>query len=183
MSFTKLLHGFSFDHPWFNCVASLHRSLTGLHPVDICFVNNFFFRAVLAVCLSWCLVFRTLVQDPNTERLFFRVCIFKKLHYQSTICMLHFVASASMLWTSITPLDMMVSMAANRVLVIRKISNNKDKILQTINNLLLCKNINVCLMKTGKLIFVNTWDFLLGFITDFYMNTLTVCWFNRMKQD
>ena len=78
---------------------------------------------------------------------------------------------------------MMVSMAANRVLVIRKISNNKDKILQTINNLLLCKNINVCLMKTGKLIFVNTWDFLLGFITDFYMNTLTVCWFNRMKQD
>ena len=78
---------------------------------------------------------------------------------------------------------MIVSMAANRVLVIRKISNYKDKILLTINNLLLCKNINVCLMKTGKLIFVNMWDFLLGFITDFYMNTLTVCWFNRMKQD
>ena len=38
-------------------------------------------------------------------------------------------------------------------------------------------------MKTGKLIFVNMWDFLLGFIADFYMNTLTVCWFNRMKRD
>ena len=35
---------FSFGCPWFNCVVSLHRSQTGLHPVDICFVNNFFSR-------------------------------------------------------------------------------------------------------------------------------------------
>ena len=35
----------------------------------------------------------------------------------------------------------------------------------------------------GELIFVTMWNFLLGLITDLYMNTLTVCWFNRMKQD
>ena len=35
--------------PWFNCVASLHRPLTGLHPIDICFLNDCFheFLAVL----------------------------------------------------------------------------------------------------------------------------------------
>ena len=38
-------------------------------------------------------------------------------------------------------------------------------------------------MKMGKLIFVNMWDFLFGLITDLDMNTLMVCWFNRMKQD
>ena len=38
-------------------------------------------------------------------------------------------------------------------------------------------------MKTGNLIFINMWDILLGLITDLYMNALTVCWFNRMKQD
>ena len=38
-------------------------------------------------------------------------------------------------------------------------------------------------MKTGNLIFINMWDILLGLITDLYMNTLTVYWFNRMKQD
>ena len=42
MSFTKPLHGFSFDCPWFNRLVSLHRSLIGLHPVDICFLNNRF---------------------------------------------------------------------------------------------------------------------------------------------
>ena len=175
---------FTFDHPWFNCVATLHRSLTGLHPVDICFVNIFFPRSFgrLFILMPY---FQNVSSGSEYSKsfLFFVCVVVKKLHYQSTIFMLQFVASASMLWTSITPLDMIVSMAANRVLVIRKISNNKDKILWTINNLLLCKNINVCLMKTGKLIFVNMWDFLLGFITDFYMNTLTVCWFNRMKQD
>ena len=40
-----------------------------------------------------------------------------------------------------------------------------------------------CLMKMGELILVTMWNFLLGLITDLYMNTLTVCWFNRMKQD
>ena len=74
-------------------------------------------------------------------------------------------------------------MAANRVLVIRKISNNKDKILQTINNLLLCKNINVCQIKMGVLIFITMKYFLLGLIADLYINTLTVFRFNRMKQD
>ena len=48
---------------------------------------------------------------------------------------------------------------------------------------MLWNNIKVCLMKTGNLIFINMWDILLGLITDLYMNTLTVCWFNRMKQD
>ena len=38
-------------------------------------------------------------------------------------------------------------------------------------------------MEMGELIFVTMWNFLLGLITDFYMNTLAVCWFNRMKQD
>ena len=42
MSFTKPLHGFSFDCPWFNRLVSLHRSLIGLHPVDIFFLNNRF---------------------------------------------------------------------------------------------------------------------------------------------
>ena len=32
-------------------------------------------------------------------------------------------------------------------------------------------------------IFVTMWNFLLGLIIDLYMSTLTVCWFNRMKQD
>ena len=44
---------------------------------------------------------------------------------------------------------------------------------------MLCKNVKVCLMEMGELIFVTMWNFLLGLITD----TLTVCWFNRMKQD
>ena len=126
MSFTKLLHGFSFGCFWINCMVSLHRSLTGLHPVDICFVNNFFFHAVLAVCLSWCLTFKALVLELSTARVFFFVCAFvKKLHYQLTILMLQFVASANMLWTSITPLDMIASMAENKVFVIRNISNIK----------------------------------------------------------
>ena len=38
-------------------------------------------------------------------------------------------------------------------------------------------------MKMGELIFLTMWNYLLGLITDLYMNTLTVCWFNRMKQD
>ena len=38
-------------------------------------------------------------------------------------------------------------------------------------------------MKMGKLIFITMWYFLLGLITDLYMNILTLCWFNRMKQD
>ena len=42
---------------------------------------------------------------------------------------------------------------------------------------------NVCLMKMGKLIFKTIWNFLLGLITDLYMNTLMVCWFNRVKLD
>ena len=46
-----------------------------------------------------------------------------------------------------------------------------------------CKNVKVCLMKMGGLIFVTMWNFLLGLIIDLYMSTLTVCWFNRMKQD
>ena len=39
------------------------------------------------------------------------------------IFMLQFVASTNMLWTSITALDMIVSMAENKVLVIINISN------------------------------------------------------------
>ena len=35
--------------------------------------------------------------------------------------------------------------------------------------------------KMGELIFISTRYFLLGLITDLDMNTLTVCWFNRMK--
>ena len=42
---------------------------------------------------------------------------------------------------------------------------------------------NVCLIKMDKLIFITMCDFLLGLITDLGMNTLSVCWFNRMKQD
>ena len=37
--------------------------------------------------------------------------------------------------------------------------------------LLLCKNVKVCLMEMGELIFVTMWNFLLGLITDLYMNT------------
>ena len=44
MSFTMLLHGFSLGCPWFNCEVSLQRSLTGLHPVDICFPNDCFYE-------------------------------------------------------------------------------------------------------------------------------------------
>ena len=78
MSFTKLLHGFSFGCFWVNCVVSLHRSRTSLHPVDICFVNNFFFTsfwpsvyldALLSKRQSWSLV---------QQELFFRVCICQK---------------------------------------------------------------------------------------------------------
>ena len=35
--------------------------------------------------------------------------------------------------------------------------------------------------KNGELIFITMWYFLLGLITALNMNTLTVCWFNRMK--
>ena len=38
-------------------------------------------------------------------------------------------------------------------------------------------------MKMGELIFVTMWNYLLGLTTDLYLNTATVCWFNRMKQD
>ena len=37
--------------------------------------------------------------------------------------------------------------------------------------------------KNSKLISITMCDLLLGLITDLGMNTLTVCWFNRMKQD
>ena len=56
MSFNKVLQGFSLGFPWFKCMASLHRSITGLHPVDICFLNNCFLE-FLAVLFSWCLFF------------------------------------------------------------------------------------------------------------------------------
>ena len=52
---------------------------------------------------------------------FVRVFV-KKLHYQSTISMLQFVAFANTLLTSSTPLDMIVSTAANRMLVILRTS-------------------------------------------------------------
>ena len=80
MSFTKLLHGFSFDHPWFNCVASLHRSLTGLHPVDICFVNIFFPRSFgrLFILMPY---FQNVSPGSEYSKSFFifRVCSFKKI--------------------------------------------------------------------------------------------------------
>ena len=37
--------------------------------------------------------------------------------------------------------------------------------------------------ENGKLISITICDFLLGLRTDLYVNTLTVYWFNRMKQD
>ena len=37
--------------------------------------------------------------------------------------------------------------------------------------------------KNGKLISITMCDFLLGLITDFGLNALTLCWFNRMNQD
>ena len=39
---------------------------------------------------------------------------------------------------------------------------------------MLWKNINLCLIKMGNLIFITMWDFLLGLITDLYMNTSTM---------
>ena len=52
---------------------------------------------------------------------FVRVFV-KKLHCQSTISMLQFVAFANTLLTSSTPLDMIVSTATNRMLVILRTS-------------------------------------------------------------
>ena len=65
----------------------------------------------------------------------------------------------------------------------QNVSNNKDNMIINYLLLLLCKNVKVCLMKMGELILITMWHFLLGLITDLYMNILTLCWFNRMKQD
>ena len=114
----KLLHGFSFGCPWFNCLASLQWSRTVLHPVDICFLYNWF-RAFLPSYFLDALFskggFRSWVQQD-----FVPAFICQKLHYQSTIFMLQFVASANMLWALITPLDMIVSKAENKMLMITK---------------------------------------------------------------
>ena len=121
MSFNKVLQGFSLGCPWFKCVASLHRSITGLHPVDICFLNNCFFE-FLAVLFSGYLFFTKRNSKSWVQQEFFFVRVFvKKFHYQSTIFMLQFLASANMLWTSITSLDMMVSKAEDKLLVIIRI--------------------------------------------------------------
>ena len=82
-----------------------------------------FFRAILAVLFLDAL-FSTLQSRIWVQQGLFLVCVFvKKLHHQSTIFMLQLVASANMLWTSTTPLAMIVSMAENKVFVIRNISN------------------------------------------------------------
>ena len=36
---------------------------------------------------------------------------------------------------------------------------------------------NVCLIEMGKLIFITMWDFLVGLISDLYVNTVMICWF------
>ena len=79
MSFTKLLHRFSFGCPWFNCVVSLHRSQTGLHPVDICFVNNFFFTPFWPSLYLDALFSKRQSRSLVQQEFFFRVCICQKI--------------------------------------------------------------------------------------------------------
>ena len=56
--------------------------------------------------------------------------------------------------------------------------NNKDnREYKLFFYLLLWKNMNVCLIEMGKLIFITMWDFLLGLNSDLYVNTVMVCWF------
>ena len=79
MSFNKVLQGFSLGCPWFKCVASLHRSITGLHPVDICFLNNCFLE-FLAVLFSWCLFFTKRKSKSWVHQEFFLcACICEKV--------------------------------------------------------------------------------------------------------
>ena len=78
MSFNKVLQGFSLGCSWFKCVASLHRSITGLHPVDICFLNNCFFE-FLAVLFSWCLFFTKRNSKSWVQQEFFCACICEKV--------------------------------------------------------------------------------------------------------
>ena len=115
MSFTKPLHGFSFDCPWFNRLVSLHRLLTGLHPVDICFLNNRF-RAFwpsyfLGALFSKC-EFRSLVQQE-----FFRAFICQNIGLPiDNLCFA--VCSFGECAMSLDHLDMIVSKAENKMLVI-----------------------------------------------------------------
>ena len=79
MSFNKVLQGFSLGCPWFKCVASLHRSITGLHPVDICFLNNCFFE-FLAVLFSGYLFFtKRNSKSWVQQEFFFCACICEKV--------------------------------------------------------------------------------------------------------
>ena len=75
MSFNKVLQGFSLGCPWFKCVASLHRSITGLHPVDICFLNNNCFFEFLAVLFSGYLFLPNVILRAEYNRSFF-VCVY-----------------------------------------------------------------------------------------------------------
>ena len=80
MSFNKVLQGFSLGCSWFKCVASLHRSITGLHPVDICFLNNCFFE-FLAVLFSGYLFFlpNVILRAEYNRSFFFCACICEKV--------------------------------------------------------------------------------------------------------
>ena len=62
----------------------------------------------------------------------------------------------------------------------QNVSNNKD---HRDYEIFFIKDVKICLMKMGKLIIITVWNFLPGLMADLYMNTLTVCWFNRMTQD
>ena len=147
MSFTKPLHGFSFDCPWFNRLVSLHRSLIGLHPVDICFLNNRFraFRpSYFLDALFSKREFRSLVLQE-----LFRAFICQNIglpidNLHVAVC--SFDEYAMSLDHSIGH-DSFKSREQN-------VSNNKEKKLYTICNILLCKNVKACVMKMGKLIFI-----------------------------
>ena len=95
MFFTKLLHAFSLGCPWFNLVASLNRSLTDLHPVDIYFLNDCSRIFGHIIFLMPCFLNFSLEADYSKS--FFVHVFAKKLHYQSTILLLQFVALANML--------------------------------------------------------------------------------------
>ena len=169
MSFTKPLHGFSFDCPWFNRLVSLHRSLVGLHPVDICFLNNKF-RAF------WPSYFL----DALFSKREFRILVLQEL-FRAFICQ-NIGLPIDNLHVAVCSFDE-YAMSLDH-----SIGHDSFKIREqnvysrkTIYNLLSWKNINICLIKMGELIFITMRYFLLGLITDLDMNTLTVCWFNRMK--
>ena len=76
-----------------------------------------------------------------------------------------------------TLLNMIFSKAENKILIMIRGNNKDNREYKLFFYLLLWKNMNVCLIEMGKLIFITMWDFLLGLISDLYVNTVMVCWY------